>query len=107
MKTRSTARMLLTVAFLELALPGFVPDIAAKTEPKTPAPAARPVNRLPDDGKTRDTIIEVPIRKIEPPEKGFYAKELDYHGLPIKGAAVVSDEAFYEAWRRVQQSSAV
>ena len=66
-----------------------------------------PCSPLPDDGKKATaTITEVPVRKIEPPEKDFYAKELDYHGLPIKGAAVVSDAAFYEAWRRMEQPSA-
>ncbi len=56
---------------------------------------------LADAGKTPETIVEVPVRKIDPPEKDFYAKRLDYHGLPIKGPAVVADAAFYEAWRRV------
>lgn len=63
----------------------------------------RAAGALPDDGKTGDDISEVPVQKIEPPEKDFYAKRLDYHGLPIKGAAVVSDAAFYEAWRRLDR----
>src|SRR3954469_14286676 len=58
---------------------------------------------LPDEGKTPDTIKDVPVLKIEPAEKGFYAKRLDYHGLPIKGAEAVSDGAFYEAWRRLDR----
>jgi hypothetical protein len=58
---------------------------------------------LPDEGKTPETIGEVPIRTIDPPEQEFFAKRLDYRGLPIKGAAVVSDAAFYEAWRRVHR----
>jgi hypothetical protein len=66
-----------------------------------PTSQAASPNPLPDDGKTATTIIEVPIQKIDPPEKNFYAKRLDYRGLPIKAAAVVSDAAFYEAWRRV------
>ena len=63
--------------------------------------ADSPAGRLPDEGMTPLTITNVPIRKIDPPEREFYARELDYHGLPIKAAAVVSDAAFYEAWRRV------
>lgn len=64
------------------------------------APAAPP---LPDDGKTAENITEVPVRKIDPPERGFYARRLDYRGLPIKGAEVVSDAAFYEAWGRLDR----
>ncbi len=101
MKTRFQALILTTAAALQLAMAGLALCFAAEREPKTPALAARPGSPLPDDGKTTATITEVPVRKIEPPEKDFYAKELDYHGLPIKGAAVVSDAAFYEAWRRV------
>ena len=62
-----------------------------------------PKAALPDEGKTPETIAEVPVRAIDPPEKDFFAKRLDYRGLPIKGAAVVSDAAFYEAWRRVHR----
>jgi len=58
---------------------------------------------LADDGKTATTIQQVPVLRIEPAEKGFYAKRLDYRGLPIKGADVVADEAFYEAWRRIDR----
>ena len=57
----------------------------------------------PDDGRTPITIVEVPVVAIDPPERDFYAKRLDYRGLPIKAAAVVSDAAFYEAWRRVDR----
>ena len=101
MKTRSTALILTTAAAVQVAMAGFVLCLAAETEPKSPSPVAKPGGPLPDDAKTIAMITEVPIKKIEPPEKDFYAKELDYHGLPIKGAAVVSDAAFYEAWRRV------
>jgi alpha-glucosidase len=58
---------------------------------------------LPDDGKTILTITEVPVRKIDVPESDFYAKRLDYRGLPIKAADVVSDAAFYAAWRRLDR----
>jgi hypothetical protein len=90
MKTHRIALLLATLAAAELAMASFARCHAADKEPK-----------LLDDGKTATTISDVPIKTIEPPEKDFYAKRLDYHGLPIKGAAVVSDAAFYEAWRRV------
>ncbi len=41
------------------------------------------------------------IASIQPPEDGFFSRRLDYHGIPIKSHEVVSDEALYEAWRRV------
>jgi hypothetical protein len=41
------------------------------------------------------------IRRIDPPEKGFYAKELDYEGIPIKAAAVVADAALFAARERL------
>jgi alpha-glucosidase len=97
MKTRRVGLILTTVAAVVLATASSVQCLAADPETK-PAASAAP---LPDDGKTPATIVAVPIKKIEPPEKDFYAKRLDYRGLPIKGAAVVSDAAFYEAWRRV------
>ena len=61
-----------------------------------------PVLPMPDDGKTPETIHEVPITAIDPPEQDFFSKRLDYRGIPIKGHAVVADEAFHEAWRRFQ-----
>ena len=68
------------------------------------APASAPATQpLADDGKTALTITEVPIVAIDPPDHGFYAKRLDYRGLPIKGAAVVSDAAFHEAWKRLDR----
>jgi len=102
MKTRFTVLTLAVVA-VELTMAAFVVCRAAETDPKAPSPAAIRGGPLPDDGKTVATISDMPIKKIEPPEKEFYAKELDYHGLPIKGAAVVSDAAFYEAWRRIDR----
>jgi alpha-glucosidase len=41
------------------------------------------------------------IRRIDPPEKGFYAKELDYEGIPIKAPAVVADAALFAARDRL------
>ncbi len=100
MKTRCTALILATLAAAELAWTNLAPCLAADKDLKPSAPAAA-TEPLFDEGKTAATISNLPIKEIEPPEKDFYAKRLDYHGLPIKGAAVVSDAAFYEAWRRV------
>jgi len=37
------------------------------------------------------------IVRLDPPEQGFFAKALDYRGIPIKAAAVVEDRALVEA----------
>ncbi len=42
-----------------------------------------------------------PIRNIDPPEQGFFAKELDYQGIPIKAPAVVDDRALRVARDRI------
>ena len=41
------------------------------------------------------------ITPIVPPEKGFFAKQLDYHGIPIKAPSVVVDEALFAAYSRL------
>jgi hypothetical protein len=41
------------------------------------------------------------IEIIDPPERDFYSKMVDYHGIKIKAHKVVADEALFEAWRRV------
>jgi hypothetical protein len=43
------------------------------------------------------------IVAIDPPEQDFFAKSLDYHGIPIKASAAVVDEALYEAYDRLEQ----
>ncbi len=42
-----------------------------------------------------------PIRIVVPPEKDFFSKVLDYHGIPIKAHAAVSNEALYAASDRL------
>ncbi len=42
------------------------------------------------------------ILPIEPAEKDFFAKRLDYDGIPIKAPAVVADEALFEAYQRLE-----
>lgn len=41
------------------------------------------------------------VATLDPPEKGFFSKLLDYHGVPIKAHAVVSNEALYAAYGRL------
>ena len=41
------------------------------------------------------------IAPIDPPEKDFFSKRLDFHGIPIKAHKVVVDEALYAAHDRL------
>jgi len=41
------------------------------------------------------------IRKIDPPVNGFYAKLTYCYGIPIRAAAIVSDSAMFEAYKRM------
>lgn len=41
------------------------------------------------------------VTRIDPPEKGFFSKRLEYRGIPIKAHEVVSDEALFQAWKRL------
>ncbi len=47
-----------------------------------------------------------PIVTIDPPEKGFFAKRLDFKGIPIKAAKEVEDEALQVAYDRLQKQMA-
>jgi hypothetical protein len=38
------------------------------------------------------------IVALSPPEEGFFTKSLDFHGITIKAASVVSDAALYAAY---------
>ena len=40
---------------------------------------------------------------LDPPEKGFFAKELICHGIPIKAPAVVTNEALFVACDRISR----
>lgn len=35
------------------------------------------------------------IQAIEPPEKGFFAKELSLHGIPIKASSIVANDELF------------
>jgi len=41
------------------------------------------------------------IMPIDPPEQGFFAKRLDFQGIPIKAPKEVVDEALFEAYDRL------
>ena len=41
------------------------------------------------------------ITLLDPPEKGFFSKRLDFQGIPIKAPAVVADEALFAAYGRL------
>ena len=41
------------------------------------------------------------VLQIEPPEREFFSKRLDFHGIPIKAHAVVSDAALHAAYGRL------
>jgi Anthrax toxin lethal factor, N- and C-terminal domain len=47
---------------------------------------------------TRPRIIQ-----LDPPLKGFFAKELMCHGIPIMAPAVVADKALYVAYDRISR----
>jgi alpha-glucosidase len=46
------------------------------------------------------------ITAIDPPEDGFYTKQIIYRGIPIKASSVVADDAFYILYDRIAQQTA-
>src|SRR5262245_26250535 len=46
-------------------------------------------------------VSQPKIVRIFPPEKEFFSKRLDFHGIPIKAHDVVADEALYVAHDRL------
>src|SRR6478735_9172548 len=48
------------------------------------------------DARSKPAVIA-----INPPEKEFFSKQLSYHGIPIKAHQVVSDQALYVAYDRL------
>jgi hypothetical protein len=42
------------------------------------------------------------ICRLSPPDQGFFSKQLDYKGIPIKAHEVVSDEALREGYQRLE-----
>jgi len=45
--------------------------------------------------------VSAKIVRVDPPENDFFAKVLDFHGIPIKAPAVVADEALFAAYDRL------
>src|SRR2546425_2244179 len=72
-----------------LSLPVLIP-----WSPATLANTLEPATQTQNTGKP-------PIGEINPPEKGFFSKTLDFHGIPIKAHKVVADEALYAAYDRL------
>src|SRR5580765_8100875 len=48
-----------------------------------------------------DAVQQMKIARVEPAEKGFFAKRLDFYGIPIKAPEVVVDEALHAAAERL------
>ncbi len=44
------------------------------------------------------------ITLLDPPEKKFFSKVLDFHGIPIKAHKVVVNEALYGAYDRLSMA---
>ena len=52
-------------------------------------------------GVVRAAETEATIVILDPPEKDFFSKQLDFQGIPIKAHEVVSDEAMFVAQQRL------
>jgi hypothetical protein len=73
--------------------------------------AARPLYLCRDRGggptvwlaATSKDIGAKAIRTIEPPEKRFFSKRLDYEGIPIKAHRDVDDAALLQAYARLEK----
>jgi hypothetical protein len=65
-----------------------------------PAVADGPSSRPTTAPATQPATMQS-ITPIDPPEGGFYAKQLDFEGILIKSSARVVDEALVEARRRL------
>jgi hypothetical protein len=46
-------------------------------------------------------VSNLHIKVIDPPERDFFSKELDFDGIPIKAHQAVADEALYAAYGRL------
>lgn len=78
------SRILRTAAGVCALLTAIVCAARAADVPENQQPSTRPT-----------------VKTIDPPERGFYSKLLDYDGIPIKAHKVVSDEAMFEAQNRL------
>lgn len=51
--------------------------------------------------RAQDSTNIPSVKPIDPPEKDFFSKQLDFQGIPIKAHAVVSDAALREGYQRL------
>ncbi len=103
-------RRLLLVAIISAAATWRLATLAAEppigqptTSPppaKSPA-AAGPKAMAPSPPGPPSPTDRGKIVLMEPPEKGFFSKLLDYDGIPIKAHKDVADEALFEAKNRL------
>jgi len=54
-----------------------------------------------DIGPQKNASSYPPILPIDPPDQGFFAKQLDFHGIPIKSSAAVDNQALRIAYDRL------
>jgi len=65
-------------------------------------PGFWPIDSFAGPGASSD-IHKPTIVVLDPPEKDFFSKLLDFQGIPIKAHAVVADEAMYAAYSRLSR----
>jgi hypothetical protein len=65
-------------------------------------PGFWPIDGFAGPGTSSD-IHKPTIVVLDPPEKDFFSKLVDFHGIPIKAHAVVADEAMYAAYSRLSR----
>ena len=58
------------------------------------------MSALPAPGQNREPGLP-DIQRLDPPERDFFSKLLDFHGIPIKAHSVVEDAALYAAYDRL------
>ena len=64
-----------------------------------------PAQPVPDQAQTK-SVSHPKIQAIDPPEDGFFTKELSFHGILIKAPSVVADEALYVVYDRMARETA-
>ena len=92
----SLSLLVLIVAGLTTAVFAGVSDGANGAHPDAQGPITSETNR--PEQQDRDAI-----RRLDPPEQGFFIKELDYEGIPIKAPEPVDDKALIVARDRLKR----
>ena len=72
--------------------------------PRNGSATAPAISAAGNSASTGDTaaLHPLPIQVVDPPEKDFFSKRLDFEGIPIKAHQVVSDEAMRAGYERLQ-----